>query len=390
LGNKAEECRENSSAAFTGSQENKKEDKLVKKRISLIPLALLLAMSLVITGCPPPPPNDVVVPPPVEPLRWYPSTWLPAGVTWDDLVYIADYITEASGGRIIVEPTAPGAIVPVLEQLAAVAAGVTPAMLIYPGYFSGILPIMEPIATGGSLLLEPWDVYQFFERQRGGRMRELVEQELARFGDVVLVEPIYRIFDVIMVSRVPVRGIEDLDGLKLRSGDVPIKKTMAALGAAVTWFPGGEIYAKLAAGVVDAVTFAHVSDSIAMGFHEVSTYWVKQPFFPSGTELFIVNGAVWRALPDDLQAIVRSAVKAANIRGLLASKVLIEAGWAKAKELGVEVIEWSHEDYLEWMTVAAGMLDDYAVDPASTEAIEILKEFLIEWEPELARAVGLL
>jgi TRAP-type mannitol/chloroaromatic compound transport system substrate-binding protein len=306
------------------------------------------------------------------------------------LVFIADYITEASGGRIIVEPTAPGAIVPVVEQLAAVAAGVTPAMLIYPGYFPGVLPIMGIIADGGSLLLEPWDVYQFFEMQRGGRVRELVEKELARFGDVVLVEPIYRVFDVIMVSRVPVRGVEDLEGLKLRSGDISIIETMTELGASLTWFPGPEIYPNLAAGVVDAVTFAHVHDSIAMGFHEVSEYWIKQPFFPSGTELFIVNGAVWRNLPDDLKAIVRSAVMAANTRGMLASKKLIEAGWAKAEELGVEVIEWSPEDYLKWMATAAGLLDGYAKDPASTEVVEILKEFLIEWEPELAKAVGLL
>lgn len=365
----------------------------MKNRILLISLALLLAISMVAAGCPPPDPVNDVAPPPPEPekvWRWYPSTWTGAGIAWDDLVYLSNYITEASGGRIVVTPTLPGAVVPVMEQLDAVAEGITPAMMIYPGYFGGIIPVLELIATTWGLTPNFWDTYQYVMRQRDGRVFELVKEELYRYGDIVVVAPIWRIFDIVLCSRIPIRGIEDIEGLKLRSGDRPIIDTMAELGASVVWFPGPEIYAALAGGVVDAITFANVICSIALGFHEVSNYWIRQPFFPAGTELFIVNGEVWRELPDDLRAIVSSAVKAANVRGILAYKAEAEAAWEYVEAAGVEIIEWTHEDHLKWRAVSAGLLHTLAVDPASTEAVEILEEFLKEWHPEIAELAGLL
>lgn len=363
----------------------------MKNRILLILLALLLAISIVAAGCPPPVPvNDVVPPPPEKVWRWYPSTWTGAGITWDDLVYLSNYITEASGGRIVVTPTLPGAVVPVMEQLSAVADGITPAMLIYPGYYDAMVPVLAPGSTAWGLTPNFWDSYQFVMRQRDGRVLELMEEELAKFGDVVVAAPLWRIHDIVLCSRIPIRGIEDIKGLKLRSGDRPIIDTMAKLGASVVWFPGPEIYAALAAGVVDAITFANVMDSVALGFHEVSNYWIRQTFFPGATELFIVNGAVWRELPDDLRAIVRSAVKAANLRGILAYKAGAAAAWEYVEAAGVTIIEWSNEDHLKWRATSAGLLHTLAVDPASTEAVEILEEFLKEWHPELARLAGLL
>jgi len=47
---------------------------------------------------------------PVEVQNWEPSSWLSAGIGWDSVVYMADYITRMSDGRIVVTPSAPGAI----------------------------------------------------------------------------------------------------------------------------------------------------------------------------------------------------------------------------------------------------------------------------------------
>lgn len=360
----------------------------MKKKILLISLVMLLATSVVAVGCPPVPVNDIV-PPPVA-LRWYPSTWTSAGVAWDDLVYLSERITEASGGRIVVTPTIPGAVVPVMDQLPAVAAGTTPAMLLYPGYWGRKIPVLEVIATAWGLVPNYWDMYQLVMHQRDGRIFELVQEALLEYGDIYLVAPIWRIFEIVKVSRVPIRGIDDIPGLKIRSGDRVIMDTNTELGASVVWFPGGEIYAALAAGIVDAITFANVIDCIRLGFHEVSNYWVRQPFFPVGTEWFAVHGAVWRELPADLQAIVRDSVAAANLRGILYYKLKAEQAWEYAAQ-HVEIIEWPEEDILRWRTVSAGLLDEkVAVDERSKEAVEILLEWVKEWHPELAKAVGLL
>lgn len=358
-----------------------------------IVVLILAVMISPLVGCAPEvaPPEEV---PPVVPekvWKWYPSTWLPAGVEWDRLGYISDYITRASGGRIIVTPTAPGAICPVEEQLDFVARGATDAMMPYPDYYSGKLPLYVLVANACYLLDTTWEMYQYTEHQRGGRMLELMREETAKYGDIHVVGPCYLPVYVIAASKVPLYGIDDIPGTKFRCGDVPIANALGALGAAVTWFPGTEIYTNLATGVVDAITYSHPGDYIALGFHEVSNYWIRSPIMgPILADYFIVNGKVWKELPDDLKAVVEAAVAAGNAYAEYASYIDIEKGWIAASEYGIEIVDWSEEDVLEWKKMVAAFFPEYCKDSASTEAVDILKEFIVEWKPDLAKLIGLL
>lgn len=351
-------------------------------------LALMLALPLVgACAAPTPAPTPAA---PEKVWNWHPSTWVPAGTCMDRLVYVCDLITEASGGRIVCEPTAPGAICPVEEQLDMVATGATPAMFFYPDYYSGKIPLYVLSANACYLMDSMWEMRQYIERQRGGRMLELIREATAEYGDVYVVGMGYQFPYMPIVSTVPVYSTKDIAGMKFRCGDVPIAKAFGALGAAVTWFPGPEIYTALATGVVDAVTFAHPGDSIALGFHEVTKYWVKYPIAGAvANDHFVVNGEVWRELPDDLKAVVETAVAAGNAFSEYEHFTAITKGWMAAEDYGVELIEWSEEDALEWKKTVAAGLPDFAVDAASTEAVEILEEFFVEWKPALAELIGL-
>ena len=351
-------------------------------------LALMLALPLVgACAAPTPAPTPAA---PEKVWHWNPSTWVPAGTCMDRLVYVSNLITEASGGRIVCEPTAPGAICPVEEQLDMVATGATPAMFFYPDYYSGKIPLYILSANACYLMDSMWEMRQYIERQRGGRMLELIREATAEYGDVYVVGMGYQFPYMPIISTVPVYSTKDIDGMKFRCGDVPIAKAFGALGAAVTWFPGPEIYTALATGVVDAVTFAHPGDSIALGFHEVTKYWVKYPIAGAvANDHFVVNGEVWRELPDDLKAVVEAAVAAGNAFSEYEHFTAITKGWMAAEDYGVELIEWSEEDALEWKKTVAAGLPDFAVDAASTEAVEILEEFFVEWKPALAELIGL-
>jgi hydrogenase maturation factor HypF (carbamoyltransferase family) len=60
--------------------------------------------------------------------------------------------------------------------------------------------------------------------------------------------------------------------------------------------------------------------------------------------------------------------------------------WAKAEdEYGVTIMDWSEEDVLEWKKTVASFLPEYAKDEASTEAVQVLKDYIKEWKPELAK-----
>ena len=319
--------------------------------------------------------------------QWYPSCWQPSGVVWDRLVYISDYITRASGGRIKVTPTAPGMTVPVQEQLDAVANGITEAMVIYTDYYSGKMPLLSMTLNPLFLMNNTWELDQYIRHQNGGRIMQLLQEQLSEYGDIHVVGPTYYVLEMIINSKKPINGIKDIRGMKFRSGDVPVANALGALGASVTWSPGEEIYTNLSAGVIDACTYCGPADSIAMGFHEVAPYWVRTPVMgPANVDFFVVSGKVWRELPDDLKAIVEAAVEAGNAFAEYQGSSENSQAWAKAQnEYGVTVIDWSEEDVLQWGETVASFLPEYAKDDPSTEAVEVLKDFIKEWKPELAK-----
>jgi len=355
-------------------------------------VALMLAvMILPLGGCAPeaaPPPEEEA--PPGKVWHWYPATWGGAGLVWDQLCYISDIITEASGGRITCEPTAPGALCPLKEQVDFVASGATDAMMPYPDHYSGRVPMSVLTANASYLLDTTEEMRHFLEGQNNGRVLEMTKEEFAKQANVVIVGACYYPLEMILLSKVPISGIDDVPGMTFRCGDVPVANAMGKLGAAVVWSEPSEIYTMLASGAIDSVTYGSTSESLDMGFDEVTKYWLKKPVAgPVLADLFIVNGDVWRELPDNLKAVVKAAVEAGNARMEYRSWVDIQKGWIEAEEAGIEIVEWSDEDVLKWKKAVASFLPEYAKDDASTEAVEILKDFIKEWKPALAKELGI-
>lgn len=390
------------------------------KYLMFVSLALVLAISLVAGACAPAAPEEEVaeleaelaaekakvtdledevsdLEDEIEALRkpakvwnWYPATWCSAGLVWNQLSFISDTITEASGGRIICEPTATGAICPLKEMVDFVGSGATDAMMPYPDHYSGRAPISVMFANGCYLLDTTEEMRHYLEGQSDGQVLKMTEEEWARLANVVIVGPTYYPLEMILISRVPIDSIDDVPGIKFRCGDVPVSNAMGKLGAGVVWTEPTEIYTMLASGAIDAFTFGSTSESIAWGFHEVTKYWLKTPVMgPALADAFIVNGDVWLELPDELKGVVKAAVEGGNAYMEYHAWVDIQKGWIEAEEAGMEVVEWSAADVLEWKKAVASFFPEYSKDGPSTEAIDILKDFIKEWKPKLAEEIGL-
>jgi len=213
---------------------------------------------------------------------------------------------------------------------------------------------------------------------------EILQEEYAKFG-VHLVGNIYWRAGGNIVSRVPINGVDDLKGTAFRASELSAL-CLAELGAGTIWTPGTEIYTNLATGVVDAAAYSGPPDNIAMGFHEVTSYWIRKPTTGEGlSDALIVNLDVWQALPDDLKAIVEAATEVASARNYFMAEVEISKAWAFAEEYGITIIEWSEEDQAVWYDTRRAVGErEYLVDAASTEYFEIAKRFMIEmgyWAP---------
>jgi TRAP-type mannitol/chloroaromatic compound transport system substrate-binding protein len=150
--------------------------------------------------------------------------------------------------------------------------------------------------------------------------------------------------------------------------------------AAIVWTPADEIYTMLSTGAVDAVTFSHAADDMAMGFHEVTKYWVKFPTVAGPvTDALIVNMDEWKSLPDDLKAILEGALEIGSRRNALKEELAIAQAWKAVEKKGIEIIEWSEEDANKLTSTARVVQPEkFLKDPAYAEILKIVEGWATE------------
>ncbi|MEP5765839.1 MAG: TRAP transporter substrate-binding protein [Halieaceae bacterium] len=109
-----------------------------------------------------------------------------------------------------------------------------------------------------------------------------------------------------------INSVADLKGLKMRIPGLGGDALNRAGGTAVT-MPGGELYTSLQTGVIDATEWVGPYNDLAMGLHEVASYYYYPGWQEPGPVLeVLVNKQAFETLPPDLQAIVEVASRAIN------------------------------------------------------------------------------
>lgn len=282
----------------------------MKKKILLIPLALLLVMSLVATGCPapaPPPVAPPVAPPQVEVIKWrMGSTWTPAINLIEYDRYFIKLVNEMSGGRLVLTHYPAGEIVPAFELFDAVSQGVLEAGGEWPSYWAG-KNITFDLFGSQNFGLTPLD-HIVWTYKGGGLelMRELFGKYNMHYIPIGMT-PIESGFR----TNKPIRTLDDFKGLTLRTPATQTMWVLEQLGAKPVKLPGGEIYMALKLGTIDGAEFSNPSADWGMKFYEMTKYWNAPAWFqPSSLLGVMINMDAWNALPDDLKAIVEAAGKA--------------------------------------------------------------------------------
>ena len=110
--------------------------------------------------------------------------------------------------------------------------------------------------------------------------------------------------------RKEIKTVADLKGLRFRTPGLG-GQVWAKLGASVTNLAAGEIFQALQAGTLDAAEFVGPYNDLALGFYQIAKNYYFPSFIEPGlaTEA-VVNKSKFKALPADLQEIIRSACQA--------------------------------------------------------------------------------
>jgi TRAP-type mannitol/chloroaromatic compound transport system substrate-binding protein len=89
------------------------------------------------------------------------------------------------------------------------------------------------------------------------------------------------------------------------------------LGGTPVSLPGGEIFSSLESGAIDATEWVGPYNDLAFGLYKAARHYYYPGWHEPGTTLeCFINKQAFDALPKDLQAIVLTASKAANLDGL--------------------------------------------------------------------------
>ncbi len=218
---------------------------------------------------------------------------------------VADRITAASDGALTIEVFAAGEMVPALQSLDAVLDGAA-EMSHGAAYYWQNRSVGLSFFTGVP--------FGMTSRELAAWMRYLGGQELW--------DDIYDDFGLQgFLSgdtgtqaggwfQEELTGIEDIQGLRFRTPGLG-GQVWQKMGASVTNLAGGEIFAALQSGALDAAEFVGPYNDRALGFHQVRNHYYTMSFIEPGlaTEL-VVDKAKYTELPTNLQAIVRDVCQA--------------------------------------------------------------------------------
>ncbi len=131
--------------------------------------------------------------------------------------------------------------------------------------------------------------------------------------------------------RKEIKSLDDLQGLKMRipgfAGEV-----FAEVGVSPTNIPPGELYTALERNTIDAVEWVGPALDLRLGFEQIADYYYTGWHEPATELQFLVNKDTWDELPEDLQAILKTAMRVSAYDMLVHSQHANAEAWANIKE----------------------------------------------------------
>jgi TRAP-type mannitol/chloroaromatic compound transport system substrate-binding protein len=268
--------------------------------------------------------------------------------TWNE-------ITEASGGRLVMDVYPAGGITRLGEEPEAVDQGVLDAASTSHSFWmkwhpaAGLLYVM---AAGHTAM------QQFLWYQMGDGI-ELAQRSLDEPGlnamvvsQITIVPP-----ETWAHTNEPLVTPDDLVGKKFRAAG-EVAEILEMMGCSTTFIPGDEIYESMQRGVIDIFEMGPPAAQWSMGFQEVGKYMYISPTRQaSDSHWFYVNREKWQELPDDLKVLVKRMTQAGAVQSYVDLLRANDIAMLAFQDYGtiIEPLPQAIED--RWAVVAAEFYD---------------------------------
>jgi TRAP-type mannitol/chloroaromatic compound transport system substrate-binding protein len=245
--------------------------------------------------------------------RWrMPTTWTPAlDVLQGSAQRLARVVDETSGGRFQIEVASAGQMMPPLGCFDAASQGTVEGFMASTVHW----PTKDPALVWFCTVpfgMNPEGMMAWFAQGDG---LKLWEETYAAYNLVPRVGPAVAP-QMAGWFRKKINTTGDFKGLKMRIPGLG-GKVVAKAGGTVVLIPGGEIYAALERGAIDASEFVGPHDDMKLGLHNTARYYYYPGWHePGAMTEFTFSKKAYDALPIDLQRTLDHAVAAVQVYGL--------------------------------------------------------------------------
>lgn len=245
--------------------------------------------------------------------RWrMPTTWTPAlNVMLGSAQRLAKMVAELSGGRLTIEVFPAGQIVSPLGVFDAASKGTVEAFMGASYYWSAKEPAFQWFCSV-PFGMNPIGMSAWYYHSDG---LKLWEESYAAFNLVPRPGPATGP-QMAGWFRKKINSLADFKGLKMRIPGLG-GQVLAKAGGTVVLTPGGEIYAALERGAIDAAEWVGPHDDVQLGLQNTARYYYYPGWHEPATTLeFAFNKKAYDSLPVDLKRILDHAVAAVSVYGL--------------------------------------------------------------------------
>ncbi len=282
-------------------------------------------------------------------------------------------VERMSGGRIEIDLLPVGAVVKHTETLGAIKMGIIDGHVTATGYFTGQDPAFGLIGN----MVGAWsDTRQLLQYINYGGGYELMTELYAPYGVKYIGGSTTGVES--FVSKVPLNGVADLKGLKLRAPEGLVQQVFAAAGATPVNLPGSEVFTGLSKGVIDAADYTVFSTNHQAGMNDIATHPVQPGFHSLPTIDISMSQKKWDKLPADLQEIMTVSVRdfAEDITTQL--RIADEKAVKEAEaNPNITIHNWSEEERKKFRQIAMGEWKKYSeLSPNAKKVYDSITTYL--------------
>lgn len=260
----------------------------------------------------------------------------------------AKSVETMSNGRIEISLLPVGSVVKNTETLDAIRQGILDGQLTATEYFSGKDPAFGLIGNMVGAWSNTGQLLQYINYGGGYElMTELYKPYGVKFigGSTTGVES--------LVSKVPLDGVADLKGLKIRAPEGLVQQVFAAAGATPVNLPGSEVFTGLSKGVIDAADYTVFSTNQKAGMNDIAAHPVQPGFHSLPLIDISISQKKWDKMSPDLQEILTVSVRDFANDMTTELRIADQAAVAKAeKDPNITVHNWSDEERKKFRAIA--------------------------------------